>query len=236
MPRPSLCCSISHFPIDRLSFAFAARSALLVVVGKDHAVRHQLPPCPHPHPRVFRHRCRLPRRSRSLMRRGKLRNLRCVPLDCSFRSWKCPALHAVLKATTMPKLNFRRLKTRSLAPQNLPIAIEKRTTAMHASKTHAGEPIRWKGGLNSQSSNGGWPVRSSKRAGQCDTVLLQARIKGNERRPDQRQALAAGGCGEKISVGSARAGDFVQHRMSCERDFGECWMGMTPRMWRTCRR
>jgi hypothetical protein len=29
-----------------------------------------------------------------------------------------------------------------------------------------------------------------------------------------------GDCGEKISVGSARAGEFVQHRMSCERDLG----------------
>ena len=31
---------------------------------------------------------------------------------------------------------------------------------------------------------------------------------------------ASTACGEKTAIGSARAGELVQHRMSCERDLG----------------
>ena len=39
-----------HAPVDRLGLARAAWPALLVVIGKDGAVGHELPPASHPHP------------------------------------------------------------------------------------------------------------------------------------------------------------------------------------------
>ncbi len=67
-----------HAPVHRLRFTRAPRSALLVVVDEDRSVRHELPPAAHPHPFRPVHRSRLPRRSRTFMRRWQLQRSACL--------------------------------------------------------------------------------------------------------------------------------------------------------------
>ena len=60
---PELVLLHQHQPVDRLRLAFAARPTLLVVIGKDYAVRHQVPGSHRLHPRMPGGRSGLPSRA-----------------------------------------------------------------------------------------------------------------------------------------------------------------------------
>src|SRR5512146_920638 len=59
-----------HAPIHGLGFPGSAWPALLIVVGKEGAMRHNHPAAPHPHPLMARDRDWLPRSSRRIMPGG----------------------------------------------------------------------------------------------------------------------------------------------------------------------